>query len=106
MSSAKRRNTSKSGGSAKSKKPATSPDGRNSSQTSAPSSEAPLELDGNPPDEQRANLQSRLEAALGRLERLRALPTPKVALFRTQRAQDISRHKRLIKQLTEALASL
>lgn len=105
MPSSKRHTTSKSGASAKStKKQGTSRADQSSSRTSTPSSV--LTLDGNPPNPELHKLQERLQAALARLERLRAQPTPKLALYRTMRGQEISRHLRLIKQLTEAINSI
>lgn len=98
----KRRNTSKSGGSARSTKTrAASAAARNSSPTSIPSSA--LVLDGNPPNPINANYRRLRANAESRLATLLTEAMPANGLLRARHKQRIARERRLIAQLTELL---
>lgn len=104
MPSPKHRTSSKSGASPKSTtKPAKS---RPEANTSATATRSFAEIFGAAESPEIANLRERLEAAKNRLTALESAPKPKLALHRTRHMGDLSRHRRLIRDIEEAITAL
>lgn len=95
----KRHTTSKSGASGRSKKRGTSPAGRNSSQTSAPS----FALDGTPPDPEKARWLRLRQACIARIAALLTKPEPRQALLRDRHKQKLAYERRYLRQIDEMI---
>lgn len=105
MPSQKRRTTSKSGGSAKSPKKATSGQAKNSS---APATASFDQVFGTTQEksEERLRLEKLQIAALERLSQLENTTRPTMALYRIRHDQKISRERKHLQRIQEALKAL
>lgn len=106
MSSAKRRTTTKSGGSGTSPKTAISRKTGNSSPT-VPASFGEVFGEGNPEvSKQIADLQRTLNAYQAQVEDLMKVPLPTVALFRQRHLQRLWKARRMVRDCGEAIRHL
>jgi len=107
MSSPKRRNTSKSGGSRKStREPAKSRGTENSSRTAEASSDQPATFEatfGRGESPEQGRYRALLAASEGRLQQLQLEKMPANALLRARHKQKIARERKLIRDLAELL---
>lgn len=100
MPSHKHRTTSKSGGSARSRKRATSDPAKNSSLTAAASFETVFGEAENP---ELQRLRAQLTEARARRDAILQTPTPTLALYRTRHLARLARISKHVRDLEEAL---